>query len=107
VDQDSDGKRLAISNAQVVDRLIKARANVNIQNQQGNTPLHLAYLRRDQAMIARLKQAGAREDIRNDKGEYPAQLALKTYGEARAILNDTVRVYLLDERLFLHPIAGN
>lgn len=65
-----------INNNQIWEsRLLKQGADINIQNNDGNTPLHLAILRRkDINYLQRLLEYGADPTIRNNEGDTPIMI---------------------------------
>ena len=56
------------TNALIVASLIRAHADVNALDNEGNTPLHMAFT---PAVVFRLLKAGANPSIRNSKEELP------------------------------------
>lgn len=48
---------------------------INVQNNQGNSPLHAAYVFYGDAVVQALKQYGADEEAKNANGNTPAQVA--------------------------------
>ncbi|KAJ5633124.1 hypothetical protein N7490_009463 [Penicillium lividum] len=79
---DSDGNRplhvflkqnnfqiISRSGRDVVDALLSAGANPNLQNGKGETPLHLMQGSRDLETVSRLVKAGADLEIRNLEGQ--------------------------------------
>lgn len=76
-------------NGQIARRIVELGANVNIQNKYGNTPLHLACLRRDLDMMHFLSQNGASLTLRNADGKTPGDMLTATHAEASAILDHT------------------
>lgn len=91
-----DLQDLYYSNLQLTQALVEAGANVNLANEDGNTPLHLAYLRRDVETIKVLLRAGAHTQLRNNRGQIPEELWNEGYENACKILDVTVSAYLLD-----------
>jgi len=85
-----------------VKKLVECGANVNIQDSNGNTPLHLAYLRRDQEMIKFLEDNGADKNCKNHNGKSPSDMSDKSYEEAFDLLNDqTGEKFILDKNKFV------
>ena len=68
---------------------------LNQQNQRGNTPLHLAYLRHDKRMIALLEKHGASAVIQNNDKLTPKNM-WKIYHE-----NQEQFFFILDYTLYL------
>ncbi len=95
-----DGKKLEYSNFEIVKKLVECGADVNIQDRNGNTPLHLAYLRRDQEMINFLLDKGADQNLKNNSNETPSDMSNKTYGEACSLLNQSTSMFILDKNKF-------
>lgn len=63
-------------NKDVVKELIRAGADVNVKNRNGDTPLHLA-LRRGNDMVGRfLIKKGADYNVANNSGETPVDIAV-------------------------------
>ncbi|KAK1842650.1 ankyrin repeat protein [Colletotrichum chrysophilum] len=54
--------------------LIAAGADVNMQDDHGNSCLHLAVVQRKRSLVAALVDAGANQELQNDKGMTPAEL---------------------------------
>ncbi len=86
---------LACSNFELIQKVVALGANVNIADDNGNTPLHLAYLRRDAQVIKFLLEHGADRHSLNHTGLKPVQFALMSerddlnYSIARAILSNS------------------
>ncbi len=99
-DRSRDGTVLACSNLELLKIIVSLRANVNLKNKDGNTPLHLAYLRRDMDMVCVLLAAGADDSQLNGKGKRPSDLKVASYEEACEVLSATVVVFLLDRTEF-------
>ncbi len=99
-DKSKDGKELKYSNFEIVKKLVECGADVNIQNRNGNTPLHLAYLRRDQDMINFLLDKGADRNLKNKNNEIPSYMSNKTYDEAYNLLIQSTIVFFLDKNKF-------
>ncbi len=96
-----DGQALKHSNLQVIQELIGKKCNLNLQNEEGNTPLHLACARHDHEMIKALLEANADTTIVNKKGQTAQDLLKSTYQDANELMNHTVKVYVLDEEEFV------
>lgn len=107
-------QKLTHSNLEIVGALIANKCDVNIKNRDNNTPLHLACVRHDIAMIKALLLAGARLDIKNKNGQIPLQMLSVPYQEACNLISNTVGYFLLDadefqanleeaQRLFQNP----
>lgn len=67
--------------------LITHTPNLNAQNGEGNTALHLAYARRDVKIIEQLLEKGSDPTIKNDKRQAPEQLWDLTYEEAWQVIH--------------------
>lgn len=83
---------LTVSNLQLLMQMVAQGAAINIQNNQGNTPLHLACARKDFEMIKALIGERKLGDflIKNINGQTPESLLNLTYKEARALVDATV-----------------
>ena len=57
-----------------IKKLLNHKANVDHQDAQGNTPLHLAVRRENKTAVRALISAGARDDIENHEGVAPISL---------------------------------
>ncbi len=97
---DSAGKPLKFSNFQLAEKLLSLGANLNIRCKHGNSPLHLAYLRRDPTMIQLLERSGADPSIKNDSEKTPPEMANVTFQEAKEILASQVGFFYLDTANF-------
>jgi hypothetical protein len=96
----SDGKKLQVSNLQLVQRMVEAKADLTLKNTTGHTPLHLACLRRDPEMIAALLEGGAdREALTND-GKSCEELLKVSYEEASREMRNVTPPYLLPREDF-------
>ena len=72
--------------ADLVQRLIEAGADVNAQDRFGFTPLHLAAQERRHGAVALLLEAGAKPDLRNKHGNTPLVTAVfNSRGEGDSI----------------------
>jgi ankyrin repeat protein len=69
-----NGAILACSNLELLKMIITLKADVNLPDKMGNTPLHLAHLRCDCEMVKALLDAGAKKEMTNRKGQKPADL---------------------------------
>lgn len=87
--------------APVIQRLIDEMGQRNLLNQKddlGNTPLHIAMIRRDYLAVEMLLQAGAAQslDTPNIKGQTPRTILESIdYAFAREFINKYVRVFTL------------
>lgn len=99
-DKDSYGKSLMHSNLQLVQALLAKGANPNLQNVNGNTPLHLACLRHDVEMIEVLLKAEATE-IPNNEGKLPRNLLNIGHQPAIKMLKVDVAILTLDEQTYV------
>lgn len=92
-----DGRSLETSNLAIVNALLSKGANPNLQDEKGNTPLHLAYLRGDRDMIEALSEAGAFTRIENKENRSPPELWDVTDDKALEILSyATAENFILD-----------
>ncbi len=89
-----DGQMLKFSNLDLVKKMVELDADLNLQNGLGNTPLHLAHLRRDTETIQFLLENGAKTGIKNLNGETPQEMSNKNYEAATKILWETVSTTL-------------
>lgn len=64
-------------NALLITWLLKEGANVNCQNIEGNTPLHIAAMNGDPEMIKQLIHLGAHVALRNYKNETPLHQVIR------------------------------
>ena len=53
----------------MIRRLLKSKADPNLQDSEGNTPLHLSADEGHREVFDILKDAGGRPDIRNKEGK--------------------------------------
>jgi hypothetical protein len=91
-----DGQRLKISNLKLIKQILELGADVNLQNGNGNTPLHLACLRRDIWMVKAILKKNPNIQMCNNEGKNCIEMLQKTYGEALKIFEDTTgAAYLL------------
>lgn len=59
----------------LIDLLVKKGSRLNVQNDNGATPLHLAVFWSHYDVVELLVNAGANMEIKNDKGRTPLDLA--------------------------------
>ncbi|MCC8399288.1 MAG: ankyrin repeat domain-containing protein [Rickettsia endosymbiont of Platyusa sonomae] len=64
--QTSVHRAVIAKSPETINELIKGRANINIQNNDGNTPLHLATLLQFNPIVQQLKFLGAQPQIKNN-----------------------------------------
>lgn len=95
----SDGNHLTVSSLDLARELID-KTDPNSRGRDGNTPLHLACIRRDSETIQLLLEKGANSTLKNDQGESAVDLLNKTYEEASHFLHDQTSVFLLDRARF-------
>ncbi|PWU14239.1 MAG: hypothetical protein C5B45_04645 [Chlamydiae bacterium] len=96
-DRSKHGQQLEVSNLKLIETLLQLKANPNLQTKEGYTPLHLACVRRDYAMISALVKAGADPYIKDNKGQVPEDLLILGYSGALEILKKIGNVCLLNE----------
>lgn len=96
---------LACSNLDLVKELIKNKANVNLKNEDGNTPLHIACARHDVEMIKTLLDAGADPTVTNNAGLSSQEMLELNYNVAMELVNKTVGIHLLDEGEYIADLA--
>jgi ankyrin repeat protein len=98
------------SNISLLDELIEEGADLNLQNSDHNTPLHIAFLRRDVHAIKALFKAGAKQDIPNIEGLIPQDLLQLSYEAACQRLNATmpqkIQLSLLNKIEFEENLAA-
>lgn len=68
------GETVSCSNAELLALAISKGADVNAANSHGNTPLHLAYARRDIGMVKTLLANGANRNYLNNTGLRPKEM---------------------------------
>ena len=59
----------------LIEILVRNGAPLNVQNDTGNTPLHLAVFWGHFDVVKLLVEEGAKMDLRNDKGRIPLDIA--------------------------------
>ena len=62
----------------LVEILLEACADIDVQDKDGETPLHTAYRNNRHDIVESLVQNYANKDAKNNKGESPSQLAPPT-----------------------------
>ena len=72
---------------EVIEILLNAGANINLQNKRGNTALHFAYENNHEKIWLLLREQGA-VDLKNQIGILPLKLAKKMDRRTSVILND-------------------
>ena len=98
--------KLAISNLQLVQKIIEKGADVHVFNKNGCTPLHLACIRRDPEMIDALLRAKANPTIRTKSNESNISnkdcraLIEMSYQEAKSAIDKVTGANLLPEEEF-------
>lgn len=70
-------EELERNNLLIFEELIKNGANVNIQNKDGNTPLHQASICNSLERVCLLIKSGANTKSKNNEGDIPLVVALK------------------------------
>ena len=83
---DSAKNPLLYSNLQLAEEVIKMGADVNVQDIFGNTPLHIACLRRDYEAIQLLLKNGAKSTIRNKHNATAQELLYEGHFLADSLL---------------------
>lgn len=68
----------------IVNSLIKGKAKLNIQNTDGDTPLHIACQEGQERSVAILAESGSIVNIKNNNGATPYDLC--AYKKLRDIL---------------------
>lgn len=97
-DQSAHGQKLSVSNRELVEELLDCGADPNLKNVNGDTPLHLAYLRRDIPMINELLSAGADPNSLNKASLKPIEMSNFDFSQACVMLKDVSGdAFLLDE----------
>lgn len=96
----ASGDTLSYSNLVLVQKLIDLGAKVDLQDKDGDTPLHVACIRRDKEMISALLKAGATIDIKNNDGKTPLDMLNLSYKQASKHVCDKVNVFLLNKEEF-------
>ena len=79
----------------VIESLLENGANVNTRNVKGDTPLHIAILRRDTELVELLLKHGARVDIQNNQGKTPDEMVECTYTSANEYMHEHGAAYTL------------
>lgn len=97
---DSDGLCL-IPHSEVIKKLVEKVADINYQNEDGYSALHLACLHRDLEAILLLIQNGASLDIQTTKGFTPLELLFLAPNETKDILDEQVKIFTLDPTFFI------
>jgi|SRR5579862_445307 len=102
--KDLDKIPLAYSNFQLLQLAIEKGAHVNLADRDGNTPLHVAYARRDYNMIKLLIESGAEQNYLNYAGKTPREMIQlgkdeeDNYAKAQSVLFYTTSgCYILKE----------
>ena len=78
----------------IIKELAK-KADLNIQDANGNTPLHIAVMRRDVECIKLLLNSGAREDIRNHQGQTPCDMLRIEFQQVKDFIYKYASVFTL------------
>jgi hypothetical protein len=84
---------IAVCNSQVdlVDWLLRNGANPELQNEDGNTALHLAALKHLLPIVERLLNAGVSREVKNSAGQAPIAMVDSTY----SLTHDRLKVPVL------------
>lgn len=80
--------------AAIIKELAK-KADLNIQDANGNTPLHIAVMRRDVECIRLFLNSGAHQDIRNQMEQTPLELLNMDFHEVQDFIHKYASVYTL------------
>ena len=81
----------AAGHGKIVELLLKYKADPNVREQGGYTPLHAAAQNGDLAMIRTLLYGGADLTARSDDGKFPVDFALEAgYREAAKLLQEGI-----------------
>ena len=97
-DRSRDGQLLKYTNLELVEALIFQKCDVNLQNVDGNTPLHVACFRRDVRMIQSLLKAGANRTLRNREGKRAEDVLLSDYATSCLAVSSAAGAFLFDEK---------
>lgn len=84
---------------EIIDLLIGVKADLNIRNKEGNTPLHLAALKGNLNAMSSILKQGVDIKIRNLKGENALNYAIRN-GDIRSVrllYNNGVDIYSADK----------
>ena len=92
-----DKQPLTISNLQLVENMIRKGCQVDIRDKNGDTPFHIACMRRDPEMMAILLRGNSNRLLTNQKGEGASALLHLGYKEAHHRLTKLVRAFILDK----------
>jgi len=95
--KDFDGNPLKYSALQLASKMIELGANVNLQDSHGNTPLHIACIRRDYETIEFLLKNGAIKTIYNHEGKNAQEMLLLGYEDASDFLRRSSAFYELQK----------
>ncbi|MBV8801979.1 MAG: ankyrin repeat domain-containing protein [Gammaproteobacteria bacterium] len=87
--------------APVIQRLIEL-TSLDLQDNTGNTPLHIAMLRRDHAVVEELLRKGASLEIKNTHGHTPLDLLRSnfTFESVNEYLNNYAAVQTFDKHVW-------
>jgi ankyrin repeat protein len=58
---------------EIVKMLIKAKSDINLQDEEGDTPLHLAYKKNNPEIIKLLLESGANPELQNKNNLTPIE----------------------------------
>ncbi len=99
------GEALACSNFELLQLAVSLGANINLADIHGNTPLHLAYARRDAQVVDFLLKQGADRSAVNKAGQKPVDLIqigsdeATSYAKAKELMTTSVDfLFILNER---------
>ncbi|MBA4696282.1 MAG: ankyrin repeat domain-containing protein [Legionella sp.] len=82
--------------ATVIEALVK-KSNVNCQDEEGNTPLHIAVMRGDLACVELLLLTGADTQIKNKQGKIAQELLQMDFKSVNNFLKGYAAVFTLEE----------
>eukprot|EP00960_Hanusia_phi_P015703 462562-Hanusia_phi.AAC.2 len=60
-------------NLRIAKLLLRSKADINFQNTEGNSPMHLANIFNYKELVNYLMSKGANKDLRNNRGHSPLE----------------------------------